>query len=177
LVAAALAVGVIGWLVRLQGTDLQPAAGSAIAVAAPEEKAAAPTHDSTTAPAALPEQTAAPEPAPLTPSQVEKLLADAQSADNGARARALDGLSNAPEAEAVPVLQKALNGGEPIERQLALSSLHTLALRQGDPTGAIRELLRQAIYDGNDEAVSSGAQSALDDIEYSVESAPVDGAR
>ncbi len=105
----------------------------------------------------------------LTPATVERLVRDVMADDAGARADAIDALAAAPEAVALPVLQKVLGSGDDIERQLALSSLHVLALRYGDTDGAIRELLRQSIYDGGDEAVASGAQSALDDIERSGE--------
>lgn len=106
-----------------------------------------------------------PPPLALTPAAVARLAQETADADAGKRAGAIDALAAAPEADAVPVLQKILGSGGDIDRQLALSSLHTLALRDGDAGGAIRELLRQAIYDGGDEAVASGAQAALEDIE------------
>jgi HEAT repeat protein len=101
----------------------------------------------------------------LSPDTVDRLVRDAVADDAGTRAEAIDALAAAPEATAVPVLQKIMGSGGDIERQLALSSLHVLALRHGDTSGAIRELLRQAAYDGGDEAVASGAQAILDDIE------------
>lgn len=174
---ALAATSAVVWLLVLQHADnassvLSPSAAAAPAMASPANAIPASTADGTT-----PGQHSEPEPVPLTPVQVAKLVADAQSADGGTRAKAIDELAAAPEKEALPVLQKAINGGEPIDRQLALSSLHTLALRQGDDGGGIRELLRQVIYDGGDEAVSSGAQAALDDIEYQADTGSVDAAR
>jgi hypothetical protein len=59
-----------------------------------------------------------------------------------------------------------LNTGEPeVDRPLALRSLRTLALHQGDTDGVIRNVLRQAIYHGDNEAVTQGAQAVLDDVE------------
>lgn len=101
----------------------------------------------------------------LTRATIDRLVRDAMSEDAGTRADAIDALAAAPETDALPVLEKVLVSGADIDRQLALSSLHVLAVRYGDSSGAIRELLRQTIYDGGDEAVAGGAQAALDDIE------------
>jgi hypothetical protein len=105
----------------------------------------------------------------LSQATVQRLILEARADDAGTRADAIDALAAAPATEAIPVLQKVLHDGDDIERQLALSSLHMLALRSGDSGGTIREALRQAAYDGGDEAVASGAQAALDDIERSDE--------
>lgn len=102
---------------------------------------------------------------PLSSEKVERLIKDVAGDNPGMRASAIDALAAAPESAAVPVLQKVLNGGGDMDRQLALNSLHTLARNHGDAAGDIRETLRQAIYDGGDEAVASGAQAALEDIE------------
>lgn len=117
-----------------------------------------------------------------SPETVRHLIQTATADDAGARADAIDALAAAPGSAAVPVLQKVLGDGDDIERQLALSSLHALALREGDVAGAIRETLRQAVYDGGDEAVASGAQAVLDDIErgdesHAVKAEPVSGDR
>lgn len=101
----------------------------------------------------------------VSAEKVALLIREATGDNPGARASAIDALAAAPESEAVPVLQRVLASGGDVDRQLALSSLHALALRQGDAEGGIRETLRQAIYDGGDEAVASGAQTALEDIE------------
>lgn len=142
-----------------EGPELVPAVASEPVHAAPVE----PPGTALPEPSPLPETIAlVPE---LTPADVARLAEDVADADAGRRASAIDALAAAPEADALPVLQKVLGGGGDVDRQLALSSLHALALRQGDAGGAIRELLRQAIYDGGDEAVASGAQVALEDIE------------
>lgn len=102
---------------------------------------------------------------PLSTEAVARLIKEVTDDNPGTRASAIDALAAAPESAAVPVLQKVLNGGGDMDRQLALSSLYTIARNHGDATGGIRETLRQAIYDGGDEAVASGAQAALEDIE------------
>lgn len=135
-------------------------------VAAPEQ--ATPEFSAPAVAIPLPPSTSpdiAPAPPALTPATVAQLVEETAGDDAGKRASAIDALAAAPEVEAVPVLQKLLGSGGDIDRQLALSSLHALALRQGDADGSIRESLRQAIYDGGDEAVASGAQAALEDIE------------
>lgn len=63
-------------------------------------------------------------------------------------------------------MERILQVGEPqVDRQIALRSLHTLAVQQGDADGRIRDVLRQAIYHGDDEGVSQSAQALLEDIE------------
>lgn len=174
LLAATAALALAAWLSSARTVPAMPPPAAAGPVRA-QEIAAPPPAQETPDVEQFAVQSAAPQ--PLTERQVAQLLVDAQSADGGTRAQALDDLAAAPEAQALPVLQKAINGGEPIDRQLALNSLRTLALRQGDGEGWIRDLLRQVIYDGGDEAVASGAQAALDDIEYQAQPAPVDAAR
>jgi len=59
-----------------------------------------------------------------------------------------------------------LSAGErQVDRPLALKSLRTLALNQGDADEGIRNVLRQAIYHGDDDATVQGAQAVLDDVE------------
>jgi hypothetical protein len=68
--------------------------------------------------------------------------------------------------QAVPVLKQVIETGEPgTDRQIALQSLHTLALAQGDQDERIRTVLRSAIYHGDDEEASQSAQALLEDIE------------
>lgn len=101
-----------------------------------------------------------------SPDMVAKWMAEAFDDDPAKRAKAIAALATAPRAQAIPVLQKVLNTGEPeIDRPLALHSLRTLALQQGDVDGGIRDVFRQAIYDGRYEAITPGAQAALDDVE------------
>ena len=102
----------------------------------------------------------------IPPDTLAKWIADATGDDPKARAAAITSLADAPRSEALPVLQRVLNSGEPeVDRQLALNSLRALALYQGDADGAIRNVLRQAIYHGDDEATAHGAQAVLDVIE------------
>lgn len=97
---------------------------------------------------------------------LEKLIAEAFDDDPGKRATAIAALATAPRLQAVPVLQKVLNTGEPeVDRPLALRSLRILALQQGDADGDIRDVFRQAIYDGKYEAITPDAQAALNDVE------------
>jgi hypothetical protein len=102
----------------------------------------------------------------IPPDTVAKWVVEATGDDSNARAAAIAALATAPRSQAVPVLKKVLDTGEPsVDRPLALRSLRALALNQGDADGGIREVLRQTIYDGGDEAVSQDAQTVLDDIE------------
>jgi len=97
---------------------------------------------------------------------VEKWISEATGEEARARAAAIVALSGAPRSQAIPVLEKVLNTGEPgVDRPLALQSLRELALLQGDADGRVRDVLRHAIYHGSDEASSLGAQAALDDVE------------
>jgi hypothetical protein len=97
---------------------------------------------------------------------VAKWIAEATGDDSKARAAAIVALARAPRLQAVPVLEKVLSVGEPhVDRPLALRSLRELALHQGDADGGIRDVLRHAIYHGDDEAAAQGAQVALDDVE------------
>lgn len=116
---------------------------------------------------------APPEPTPVEPATVlpvqmttEQAIADTTSPKARTRAVAIEALANAPRSQAIPVLERVLETGEPqVDRQIALRSLHTLALRQGDADGAIRNVLRGAIYHGDEEGASQSAQALLEDIE------------
>jgi hypothetical protein len=97
---------------------------------------------------------------------VARWISAATGSDAAARAEAITALGNAPKAQALPVLRKVLEVGDPeVDRQLALSSLHALALDQGDTDGRIRKALRDAVYHGDDDSVGQGAQTILEDIE------------
>jgi len=100
------------------------------------------------------------------PETVARWIADTSSADAQTRAAALAALAEAPKTQAVPVLQRVLEVGEPeIDRQTALRSLHAIALKQRDENGRIRDVLRRAMYHGDDEGVSQSAQALLEDVE------------
>ncbi len=98
------------------------------------------------------------------------MIADTQSNDPRLRAAAIEALANAPKAQALPALERVLESGEPqVDRQIALRSLHSLALNDGDETGAIRDAIRHALYHSDDENVTQSAQAFLEDIEAEFE--------
>jgi hypothetical protein len=112
---------------------------------------------------------------PSPQKSVAKLIAEANAEDPTTRAAAIDALAAAPKARAAPVLQALLSASASEDRQLALNSLHTLALNQGDDDGAIRSVFRNAIYDGDDGELAVNAQLALDELDRDlgqVESTP-----
>lgn len=140
-----------------RATDATSPAASAVPPAQQAETSAEPTASVTDSAAAS---------SPTAPvDAVAKWMAEATAADPRTRAAAIDALAAAPRSLAAPIFQKVLNSGEPMDRQFALRSLHTLALQQGDDDGGIRRTLRLVIYDGGDEDVARDAQVVLDDIE------------
>ena len=111
-----------------------------------------------------PTQTASPR--QIANADVERWIVDTQSHDAKTRAAAIAALANAPKARAMPALERVLESGDPqVDRQIALQSLHTLALNDGDENGRIRDAIRHAMYHGDDEAVTQSAQAFLEDIE------------
>jgi len=106
----------------------------------------------------------APDSAPPKPKNLEHSINAALGDDPDARAAAIGALALAPKAQALPVLQKILTAGIDADRQFALSSLHALALREGDADGEIQNVLRLSIYDGDD-TLASSAQIVLEEIE------------
>ncbi len=64
------------------------------------------------------------------------------------------------------MLKAVLDSGDPeVDRHIALNSLHALALRDGDSNGQVRDVMRRAIYHGDNDDVTQTAQSLLDDVE------------
>lgn len=111
---------------------------------------------------------ASPDPATVTADDVARWTRDASGGDADKRAAAIRALANAPVEQALPVLRHVLMNGEPgMDRPAALQSLRDLALNQGDPNSAIRNVIREAIYHGDDQTKTSEAQEALDVIEES----------
>lgn len=101
-----------------------------------------------------------------TPDAIARWIADTQSTDATTRAIAIAALAEAPKSQAVSALERVLEVGEAqVDRQIALRSLHLLALGEGDGDGAIRDVLRHALYHGDDEEVTQSAQAVIDDIE------------
>lgn len=106
--------------------------------------------------------------APTRPSaeNMKHLIDETRSADPRARATAIAALAEVPRDTAIPALESVIESGEPgTDRQIALQSLHTLALAQGDEDQRIRSVLRGAIYHGDDEDTAQNAQALLEDIE------------
>jgi HEAT repeat protein len=102
----------------------------------------------------------------IASADVERWIVDTQSNDAKTRAAAIAALANAPKARAMPALERVLESGEPqVDRQIALQSLHMLALNDGDENGRIRDAIRHAIYHSDDEGVTQSAQAFLEDIE------------
>jgi len=102
----------------------------------------------------------------ITSDDVTRWIADTQSIDAKTRAAAISALANAPKAQAIPALERVLESGEPqVDRQIALQSLHTLALNEGDDNGRIRDIIRHTMYHSDDEGVTQSAQAFLEDIE------------
>lgn len=115
-----------------------------------------------------PQQAPAPpsSPPPYTTGEVAQWILDSWSDDAKTRAAAIAALANAPKAQAVPALERVLESGEPqVDRQIALQSLHTLALSSGDDDGKIRDAIRHAMYHSDDEGVTQSAQAVLEDID------------
>jgi HEAT repeat protein len=108
----------------------------------------------------------------ITATQIARWITQTNDEDPAIRAKAIDALANAPKTKAVPVLLNVMRAGDDNDRQLAVDSLHTLALQQGDEDDGIRTALRLVIYDGEEEAMISNAQIALEDIEYDIAPSP-----
>lgn len=109
---------------------------------------------------------AAPASPPPPTDDFSRWIAETQSSDAKTRAAAIAALVNVPKERSVPVLERVLESGEPqVDRQIALRSLHSMALNDGDKDGAIRDVIRQAMYHSDDAAVTQSAQSVLEDIE------------
>lgn len=102
----------------------------------------------------------------ITPEMIAQWIKDTESNDARVRAAAIAALADAPKAQAMPALKRVIETGEPnVDRQIALRSLYSLALRDGDNDGRVRDVIRHAIYHGDDDGVTQTAQALLDDIE------------
>jgi HEAT repeat protein len=130
----------------------------------PIEDPATPVKNEAVADAASPGNVASPE--SVSPETLAQWILDTRSADERKRIAAIVALGQAPKAEAVPALQRVLENGEhERDRQIALRSLHTLAIQQGDDDQRIRDTFRSAIYHGDDEGLAQSAQAFLEDVE------------
>ena len=118
---------------------------------------------------------AAASPEAVSPEMLAQWILDTHSADEPKRIAAIVALGQAPKAEAVPALQRVLENGEhERDRHIALRSLHTLAIQQGDDDQRIRDTFRSAIYHGDDEGVSQNAQGYLEDVEQVLAAADIE---
>ncbi|MEJ0037482.1 MAG: HEAT repeat domain-containing protein [Gammaproteobacteria bacterium] len=111
-----------------------------------------------------------PPPAEETPAQPEfpsdaELRSDALAQDALKAESAIETLARMPKERAVPVLRQIVTSGDEKVRVLALHALRTLALNQGDADGAVRNVVREAIYHGDNEDVTHKAQAVLADVE------------
>lgn len=167
IVVAMSMLAACGGLAYLHNTRENAASGKPNTAQAP--KAPTATASPANLAAAQPEEAAAStETESSRPAQtsIAELIRDTESADPRIRATAIAALADAPKAQALPALERVLETGEPnVDRHIALRSMHSLALRDGDPTGQIRDVMRHAIYHGDDDGVTQTAQSLLDDIE------------
>jgi hypothetical protein len=107
----------------------------------------------------------APSAAPPAAAGVSGWLVDATGDDPKARSYAISALAHAPKDAALPVLKKVLTSGDPeVDAPLALESLQTLALDQGDEDGRVKDVLRQFISHSGDEEFAEKAQRTMDTI-------------
>ncbi|MGC3981026.1 MAG: hypothetical protein QM808_07205 [Steroidobacteraceae bacterium] len=91
-----------------------------------------------------------------------------ENTDARTRAADITALTTAPREQALPMLQRVLNAGADTDKQLALEALHNMALQQGDDDGSLRNVLRQAIYHGDDVNMVSNVQTVLDHIDSQI---------
>jgi hypothetical protein len=122
---------------------------------------------------ALPQPAAGAEPTAVTPEPPSdtQLLADALGSDATKGEAIVRKLAQMPKERSLPILRRVLTSGDESRRVLALHSLRTVARDQGDNDGEIRSVVREAIYHGDNEALTSEAQSVLSDIETTVSTA------
>jgi HEAT repeat protein len=181
-------VAACGGLVYMQATrqspDAAPAATTSTALSTQQTSAvqaapsqAASSNNSTASTQATSasnvDDAAAIAPQTARPDTPEQWIKDTQSSDPKIRAAAIAKLGGAPKAQALPVLKNVLESGEPeLDRHIALNSLHSLALRDGDKNGQVRDLMRSAIYHSDNDGVMQTAQSLLDDVEAALAEQP-----
>lgn len=99
------------------------------------------------------------------PDSVSTLVAQATGTDAAKRAAAIAALGTAPKEQALPVLAQLLDTAGDSDLALALSSLSTLARKQGDEDNRVRSVLRRVVSHSSDETVVQAAQQTLDEID------------
>ena len=155
-VAAIIAGGVVAGLL-LGRDDTAPAA-------APVAEASTPAAVTTPGPASSAPQAAVGVPA-LGDAELSRLAEESMAGPPALRVAAIEKLSRAPRDQALPLLKRVLLNGDPaVDRPAALRGLRELALAQGDGDQHIRDAVREAIYHGDDESLTSQAQETLDVI-------------
>ncbi len=165
IVVSLVMLGTLGGLVYVHATRDESAGGDQIVSEPATVQTASVSTEEPAAASAVEEPRVQPVKQAAAPD-VTRLIADTQSYDAKTRANAIEALGAAPKAQAIPVLERVLESGEPqVDRQIALRSLHTLALNDGDANGKIRDVMRHAMYHSEDEAVTQTAQALLEDIE------------
>jgi HEAT repeat protein len=98
-------------------------------------------------------------------SKLAQWIADTSSDDPQKRAEAITALAKVPKPQAMPVLRRVLNHGEPLfDRPLAVRAMRDLAIAQGDEDGSIQDALRYATYHDNDPDLIRVAEAALEAI-------------
>jgi len=134
--------------------------------ATPSQRAATPTAAASDEPSSPPTavETA---PAESFPPDTE-LLAAALGQDVDKGEAAVRTLAKMPREQAMPILRQVVTSGDEKRRVLALHSLRTVAQNHGDADGAIRDVIRGAIYHGDNEDVTAEAQNVLNEIESAV---------
>jgi len=158
LLLGVIVIGAGGLIIAHTQPDAAPS-GNPLAVT----PAASPSSVVRTAVSASPAST------PTSTKSTAQWIADTSSGDAATRAAAIMALAEAPRGDALPVLGRILESGEPnVDRSLALIALRDLALNQGDADGAVRDAIRHVIYHGDDFTRADDAQEALDVIEESL---------
>jgi HEAT repeat protein len=168
IVATLAVVGALCGLAYVHANREDAAADTIVASAPPSQAEVPPQVPEVSEPEATPNR---PSPTRQTTGEdVERWITNTQSNDAKTRAAAIEALANAPKARAIPALERVLESGEPqVDRQIALRSLHLLALNNGDDNGAIRDVIRHAMYHSDDENVTQSAQAFLEDIEAALD--------
>jgi hypothetical protein len=161
MLGALAAVGALGYAYATRETPARANATNASVPSVPSARSTA-----AQPPAAVTPVEADDEAPAVSAANIGRWVSDTTSPDPQIRANAIVALAQAPKSQALPALARVLESGDPeVDRQIALRSLHSLALEHGDEDNAIRSILRDAIYHGDDEQVNQSAQAVLDDIE------------
>jgi hypothetical protein len=142
-----------------------PAAPAAPATTVEAASAGAPAAALTETVAASPPPTVVKEASASKGPSDEQLRADALSPDPEKSESTLNALAKMPKERAIGVLRHVIISGDEKRRVHALHSLRTLAVDQGDSDGAVRGAIRDAIYHGDSEDVTTQAQTVLAEVE------------